>query len=299
MTCYHPLSAFDTGLKTKSGKPYFIIRPEGTLRAFYKSKILTNVTFIPCGKCIGCRLDYASTWSKRLMLEKSLYPDNQCHFLTLTYDDDNNPFILNKKDFQLFMKRLRKHFESQKIRFFMCGEYGSKTFRPHYHAIIFGLDIPDLRKIHPLDNSSLYTSDTILSIWNKGNIAIGDVTLKSCGYVAQYVLKKQISKDKDISLIQQPFTLMSRKPGIGAKAFDLSWYLNNEIILNGKTFKPGKFFNNIFESLGYSTDCFSIFNDMRIEKEFNSEYGFFESKHFKEIEHNLRTKILKQREKFK
>jgi hypothetical protein len=38
---------------------------------------------------------------------------------------------------------LRKKISPLKIRFFHCGEYGDKTRRPHYHALIFGYGFPD------------------------------------------------------------------------------------------------------------------------------------------------------------
>jgi len=65
-------------------------------------------------------------------------------WVTLTYEqpplDSNGLMTLRKDDFQRFIKRLRKirrDFSTQKIKYYACGEYGSKTFRPHFHAVIF------------------------------------------------------------------------------------------------------------------------------------------------------------------
>ena len=112
---------------------------------------------LPCGQCIGCRIDYSRQWANRCLLELKYH--DSAWFCTFTYDDDHVPrtyypdpetgeaipaLTLQKRDFQLLMKRIRKKFENDKIRFFMSGEYGSQTFRPHYHAILFGLHLDDL-----------------------------------------------------------------------------------------------------------------------------------------------------------
>lgn len=96
---------------------------------------------VPCRKCLGCSLDYSKEWSFRCLLEASLHRDN-C-FVTLTYDNSNCPYEISKKDVQDFLKRLRKAVFPLKIRYYCCGEYGSKYLRPHYHLILFGYDFPD------------------------------------------------------------------------------------------------------------------------------------------------------------
>lgn len=131
-----------------------------------KSKYGWEYQLIPCGKCTGCRLKYSAEWATLLTLEKEYYPDEECWFLTLTYDDAHITIpdqmkgtYINEKgeethetykndgtwtgtlveeDMQKFIKRLRKHFPKKEIKYFYCGEYGSSTMRPHYHMIIFG-----------------------------------------------------------------------------------------------------------------------------------------------------------------
>lgn len=132
-------------------------------------------------------------------------------FITLTYSDDNVPYTTNsegeiiqtlvKKDFQLFMKRLRKEqskVSQEKIRFFACGEYGGKTLRPHYHALIWGV-LPEVKK-------------KIDTIWNLGYVTIGNIESHSIRYVTNYMMKKNVENPRGS---QKYFTLMSRKPGIG------------------------------------------------------------------------------------
>lgn len=182
-------------------------------------------TLVPCGKCPSCLSDRARDWSNRCLME--LQDSGSAIFVTLTYNDFNIPicdagFSLSVSDCQLFMKRLRKRFPGVRIRFLLSGEYGSKTFRPHYHAILFGLslsDFPDFRflRFNKL-GQPIFASDMFESIWLKGFCSIGSVTKQSCDYVCRYVLKKQ----KDLSLDsgfysgrKPPFILSSRRPGIG------------------------------------------------------------------------------------
>lgn len=100
--------------------------------------------YVACGNCIECQMLYSSTWAFRIGLEAQLYEHN-C-FITLTYNEDNRPKDdhLSKRDLQLFLKRLRKHFNNKKIRFFACGEYGDKKGRPHYHIILFNCNFEDM-----------------------------------------------------------------------------------------------------------------------------------------------------------
>lgn len=147
---------------------------------------------LPCGQCIGCRLEYSRQWAIRCMHESTLH-DQSC-FITLTYSDDNLPEhgTLILRDFQLFMKRLRFEFSNVKIRFYHCGEYGEKFGRPHYHALLFGIDFEADRTLYSQSKqgSKLYVSDTLNKLWNKGFATIGNITFESAAYVARYVVKK-------------------------------------------------------------------------------------------------------------
>lgn len=179
---------------------------------------------IPCGKCDECRVSRSREWSIKCMCEflsRSPKQRVDCWFITLTYDDEHNPFILQKRDLQLFFKRLRKRFNTCKIKYFAVGEYGSKTYRPHYHFLIYGLPIPDLHilKFNKFDDI-LYTSETINKVWGNGHIVIGDLTLKSAAYTARYCLKKSGTTDV--------FQLVS-------KGFGKEYFLENmdDIISNG------------------------------------------------------------------
>ena len=205
-----------------------------------------DVVPIPCGMCTSCRLDYSREWANRCYMESLESKDN--YFITLTYDDDHLPIgdkgnaTLIKKDFQDFMKRLRKfykdNFNVDNIRFYACGEYGSQTYRPHYHFIGFNLPIPDLSTIFidrskgsidiSIKNQSVsgdlyYYSAIIDKCWSKGHVLVGKANWSTMAYVARYIMKKLKGQSKmayDVLSIEPEFTLMSRSPGIGQKYFD-------------------------------------------------------------------------------
>lgn len=176
-------------------------------------KVLRGVP-IPCGQCLACRINQRRVWTARLMLE-SLCHSNNC-FITLTYNDEHCSGQLEKRDVQLFIKRLRFHLskENIQIRYYLCGEYGPKTHRPHYHAIIFGLP------------QRYCNNEFIQKIWSDDNSKpIGfvftgyDSSMHAMRYVAGYCTKKIIGQ-RDLSgpNKQAEFALMSRRPGIGVPA---------------------------------------------------------------------------------
>lgn len=143
--------------------------------------------------------------------------------MTLTYEDHQLPenHSLNLRDTQLFLKRLREqHSRTNKnpVRFFLCGEYGDTTFRPHYHAILFGIDFADKRKHTTTEQGHiLYKSDKLDNIWGKGHCLTGAVTQQSAEYVARYCIKK-VNGEKAEEHYQgrkPEFITMSRRPGIG------------------------------------------------------------------------------------
>ena len=195
MPCYHPMQGYPSSEKNANGKnPIAFKRPHN----FQGDPIE-----IPCGKCIGCRLERSRQWALRCIHEAQLY-ENNC-FLTLTYAPENIPPYgsLQLRDWQTFMKRYREKFSGITIRFFMCGEYGEnlehskngKLGHPHYHACIFNHDFSDKRIHSRRDGIDLYTSPTLSKLWPHGYSTIGDVTFDSAAYVARYVLKKQLGKN--------------------------------------------------------------------------------------------------------
>lgn len=176
---------------------------------------------VPCGQCTACRLNKAREWSIRIMHETLYHEDSV--FLTLTFDDDHLPEegTISKRDVQLFMKRLRKRLK-RRIRYFCSGEYGEKSFRPHYHLILFGISVDD-----DVFSNKLYSGkdgfQCLMKEWPYGMAFVGMVTYDSACYVAKYTLKKVTgrgAKEYYEKLGVEPeFALMSRKPGIGSEYF--------------------------------------------------------------------------------
>ena len=163
-----------------------------------------------CGRCLWCRIQRRREWTLRLLFESEQYKDKW--FITLTYDEKNNPRTLVKKDLQLFIKRLRKHCGPKKIRYYAVGEYGDGTARPHYHAILFGPD-EEVLKAHYVPYLQKYQSALLKEIWPFGLHDLGSVTVESIQYVAGYVHKKLYGKDKYPEGMIAPFSLMSRLIG--------------------------------------------------------------------------------------
>lgn len=185
-----------------------------------------------------------------------------CEFLTLTYDDlhYDDP-SLDYRDFQLFMKRFRKEVKTP-LRFFMCGEYGDKTRRKHFHAIIFGYRFPDrqLYKKAPGSREPIYASAQLSRLWPYGNAFTGSVTYQSCQYVASYIIKK-INGDLaeqhyafvhpltgELWQLTPEFCHMSTRPGLGA-----AWYhkyhqhsdAHDTVIVNGRQSAVPKYYDKL------------------------------------------------------
>jgi len=181
---------------------------------------------VPCGGCVGCRLEVVDAWGFRCMAEASLHLSN--HFVTLTYDDEFLPVdeSLDHRDWQLFAKRTREALGP--FRFFMCGEYGDNTQRPQYHALLFGLDIPDRVKSNSVySRHDVYESGCLSQLWGKGFVSIGEVTHESARYCAGYVQKRVsaeleaeryswVTRYGEAVVRKQPYGKMSLRPGIGA-----------------------------------------------------------------------------------
>ena len=245
MPCYKPLVGWRSRELTEKGKRKIVFNPS--------KGFLDLRETIPCGQCIGCRLERSRQWAIRCVHEASLHKDN-C-FITLTYNNENLPKdgSLILKDFQDFMKRLRHKFGSG-IRFFHCGEYGEKFKRPHYHACLFGLSLPD-RRLHSQSNGhKLYVSEILNELWqHKGYAIIGELTFESAAYVARYITKKitgEPAKEHyegicevtgEITKRKPEYTTMSRRPGIASdwfKKYKSDVYPGDFVVLRNKKLKP-------------------------------------------------------------
>lgn len=153
-------------------------------------------------------MTYRQSWSARIQLEAACH-EASC-FFTLTYSQDflPDPPALDPKHLQDFLKRLRRRLEPMKIRFFACGEYGSRSLRPHYHGVLFGVPC------------SLQIEKIILESWAMGHIQCAPLSPARAAYVAKYVCKEVSGDDPIPSGWQKEFARMSNKPGIGSLYVD-------------------------------------------------------------------------------
>lgn len=268
MECYYPLHVW-RGDVLESGKREILFK-----RPRVEGAGIVPTT-LPCGRCIGCRLERSRQWAMRCLHEAAMHEEN-C-FITLTYSDECMPKDggLVKTEFPSFMKRLRQHLvrsgrdlNVNPIKYFHCGEYGEKLGRPHYHAILFGYDFAD--KLYFKKNRQgdrLYTSERLSALWSMGHALLGAVTFESAAYVARYVVEKiDVSEKSDEktkqrwfdryvdvetgTIRQEEFVTMSRRPGIGKKWYDKYMsdiYPRDYAILRGMKVRPPKYYDGLYE----------------------------------------------------
>ena len=262
MPCYHPLKAYQTAGKN------------GKCKIAFKSSGGSTPISLPCGQCVGCRLERSRQWAIRCHHEALQYQNNS--FVTLTYNNENLPWdhSLNKKHHQDFIKRLRKDNEAIQIRYYHCGEYGQATpdndfiARPHYHTLLFNYKPKDLVHHNTENGFDTYNSDYLDNIWGKGNTIVGDVTFQSAAYCARYIMKKvngaaqeehYIRTDfttGEIIKIQPEYNTMSRgRKGIGKGGIGADWlhlykedvFRDDFIIHEGNRMFPPKYYDRVLE----------------------------------------------------
>lgn len=263
MPCYHPLQAFVSKAKKPNGKSTIVFKKQ-----IGSSSQPMEPIKVPCGQCIGCRLERSRQWALRCMHESSLY--NRNCFLTLTYNQESLPKDggLQLRDWQLFLKRLRKKYGAG-IRFFHCGEYGEKNGRPHYHACIFNFDFSDRKPYKTVNGHTLYTSKSLSDLWSDpdtgaslGFCTIGDVTFESAVYVARYITKKingpkakehyQGKKPEYITMSRGGNAKDKNSGGIGTgwyEKYSSDCYPSDYLIHREMKMKPPKFYDKILEKI--------------------------------------------------
>lgn len=247
MPCYHPIAAIKSTTPNKSGKFPLILLTKGidTYRGEMK---------IPCGQCIGCRLDRSREWAIRCYHESMMWDEN-C-FVTLTYRDECLPKnnSVEKKDLQKFFKRLRRKYEPKIIRYFACSEYGETFNRPHYHAAIFNFDFKDKIRWKTTAGGQLYISEEANRIWGNGNVIIGELTIESASYIARYITKKITGKMavKHYGNREYPAQFMSRRFGIGKtwiEVFGRELQEGGNVVIQGRRIKQPRYYDNIMEKV--------------------------------------------------
>lgn len=253
MPCFHPLDAFQSRIRNSDGKRSIV---------FNRNQARDHEPIkLPCGQCVGCRLERSRQWAVRCVHEAQMHEEN-C-FITLTFSPEalaarSNPMSVDVRDFQLFMKRLRKKY-GEGIRYYHCGEYGEKNGRPHYHACLFGFDFPDKTLWKISNGHRLYVSESLQDLWPYGFSTIGDVTFESAAYVARYIMKKingdlaeQRYFDRDTGEVINPeYTTMSRRPGIGRgwlEKYMSDVYPHDNVVINGVKCRPPKYYDGVLST---------------------------------------------------
>lgn len=278
MACFHPLEAWKPKVTNSYDDKSLLFLPHDTPSPgnvlIYKGKEYHEKVKVPCGRCIGCRIDYSKQWAQRCMLEAKMHKYN--YFVTLTYSPENiekclnvfnrfdmdtgeflcvdSSYTLVRKHLQKFMKDLRRHFKYHfnyvGIRFFASGEYGAENGRPHFHVILFNcpLDLLGDLKFYKttFNGDTLFTSEILSNdIWKNGFAVIGEVTSESCAYTARYMLKKFKGAESDAFYaskgLEPEFSVMSRMPGIAREYYDIlhdKIYTYDEIVLTNRKNEP-------------------------------------------------------------
>lgn len=204
------------------------------------TKLYMEDVLVSCGQCYTCRMNKIDEWAWRLLQEEKKF--QQSHFLTLTYNTQHVPISPNgfmtldrgngrkkkgqerkESHFQLFIKKLRKKYAKEEIKYYMAAEYGGERQRPHYHVILF---------------CHYNTPDDIQSAWEHGNIYFGDVRANSIAYTAGYVEKEKIvgkfARDDRV----KEYSLMSKGMGKNYVTPEIKAWHNADINRNYLT-KPG------------------------------------------------------------
>lgn len=262
MPCYHPIDAWRISGQSKL--------------VFVEHKDNVAALKLPCGQCIGCKLERSRMWAVRCMHEAQLHDSNM--FVTLTYDDEHLPAFgaLVYADFQRFIRALRK--QVGKLRFYMCGEYGALNLRPHFHACIFGYRFDDLVYLRKLSSGfKLYRSTLLEKLWTRGYSSVGDVSFESAAYVARYICAKLDGQSADwvnpasglrhyervdkvtgeVSAVSPEFTRMSLKPGIGSEWFEKygsEVFPSDYVISRGVKVKPPRYYFNKLKEGGLTPE---------------------------------------------
>lgn len=260
MPCYSPLEGF--------------LARSGGIAFDTKNGYVDVPMAVACGRCLGCRLDRRRDWAVRCMHEAQLHEHKW--FCTFTYATLPENGSLFPQDFTRFLKRLRKTQSRlvwepprrlrvrryEDIRYFQCGEYGDELERPHHHAIMFGLRLPDLRPLRKNDRGEqLYASAQLDRIWSHGYVQVGAVTFESAAYVAQYCTKKingdaakqhytRILPSGEIVELEPEYATMSRNPAIGRRwieRYHADVYPSDFVVLNGSQQKPPRFYDKLFK----------------------------------------------------
>jgi len=223
----------------------------------------------PCQYCGECRISQARQKASRAVHEQSRW--KQSCFITLTYKNEPKDKSLHPEDTKGFIRRLQYRLKHP-IKYMLVGEYGDKTERPHYHALIYGTDfglshyralhregisVPQ-KKIESLDPSDLeilhetaaLRSPELEDLWELGHASVGDLTFDSAAYACRYSLKKITGDSAPLHYGNRlpEFIRMSTKPALGARWFakyGVQTYRHDSMVVNGALQTPPRYYDKL------------------------------------------------------
>lgn len=244
MACYHP-SRVSIGRKSFS-RPGFHV---------------PDRVKVPCGHCLGCRADQARSWAVRLVHEAEA-PPRPAWFVTLTYAPDKVPVngTLDPQHPALFVRRLRR--SGEQCQYYICGEYGEQTSRPHYHAVLYGPLFLDRVVYTHRHGAPVFQSASLEAAWRMGLVELTGLTYGAARYVAGYVRKKVRQRDHpdhytrvdpetgELVELEREYGRMSRRPAIGRRWIERYWrdvYPRDFVVMEGRELKPPRYYDKWME----------------------------------------------------
>lgn len=296
MSCFYPIQAWRSRDVNANGKRVPVFKEELGIGSSF---------FLPCTRCMGCRQEKIRQISIKCVHEAKMWPRNCA--ITLTYDEDSLPDygMLVYKDFSKFIGRLRmrKQFKNSKIRYFACGEYGTKHQRPHFHSILFNCDFPDREYDCTSSGFQLDSSELLSSIWKRGRCLVQDFSFESARYIAGYCAKKIIGNGSDtvgyFSSLDGELLRYPQERGLFSQSLGASFledyysdiYPHDEVILKSpdggiKRGKPPKSYD-----IWYSKYFPDEYDDIQHRRTVVQEYGYlFDYIHEMNIKERLHKK---------
>lgn len=269
MPCYYPKTAY----QAEPGTP--LIFADAKWGATNRGGGYQQIQ-IGCRQCIGCRLKDSREWAMRCMHEKQMHKHSS--YITLTFNNEHlTGFNLEHDYYVRFMKRLRKALGKKndkllgptdirdKIKFYMCGEYGPLHGRPHYHALLFGVDFADKLYLRTTPaGARIYRSGQLEKLWKHGYSSVGELTFESAAYIARYVMKKRTGDGNkynyeildpetgEIIIRKKEYNQMSRRSGIGKtwlQKYQTDVYTTGKVIVRGHPNNPPRYYDKLYKDL--------------------------------------------------
>lgn len=217
---------------------------------------VADMVTVPCGHCLGCRSDQARQWAVRLVHEG--VTTHPAWFVTLTYSPEEMPHngSLFPGHFTAFVKRMRR--QKERVAYYVAGEYGETTARPHYHAVLYGVPFLDRVICNYRNNAPVYRSGSLERYWPHGISEFTGLNYAAARYVASYVRKKVRQVDNpdayvrvdpltgELVEIEREYGRMSRRPAIGLRWIERFWsdvYPRDFVVMDGHELKPPRFYD--------------------------------------------------------